>query len=95
MLPVQPVTWGTSNEELAAICVWARIRHGEQATLVMLQSESFIREIFRSTFIDAHGSCAVSVQEVPALDHEILDHSMEWSILVAHGAAIQPELTGA
>ena len=95
MLTVQPVTWGARNEELAAICVGARIRHGQQAPLVMLQGECLVLEIFRAVFVYAHGPSAVPIQEVPALDHEILDDSVEWSVLVAHGSAIQPELAGA
>lgn len=47
----------------------------------MLQRKVLISE-FRSA-IDTRAARSVAVQKVPALEHEVLDHSVEFAVLVA------------
>mmetsp|Transcript_27194 Transcript_27194/g.58559 ORF Transcript_27194/g.58559 Transcript_27194/m.58559 type:complete len:226 (-) Transcript_27194:144-821(-) len=81
VLAVQPVCLGAGEEELAAVGVGAAVRHGEQARPRVPQDEVLVRE---GAAVDAVSTRAVAVLEVPPLQHECLDDSVEGAVFVAH-----------
>lgn len=80
MFIVQPVAFGASDEELTAISVFATVSHREQTRCVMLQSKVLIFEFLFS--VDTHATCAIIIQEISSLDHEVFDYSMERAIFI-------------
>lgn len=93
MFAVQEVTFSARDKKLAAIGVLAAIRHRQQARGVMFQSEVLIRE--RSTAIDTQHPGTVTIDEVAALYHEILDYSVENGTFEAQWYAILSVFPGA
>lgn len=95
MLSIQPFTGCTCYEKLTPVRVRPTISHGEQTCPVMFHSEVFILKIFSATIENAHGACAITVEEISTLDHEVFNYSMEGSILEAHGSVVQAEFSRA
>jgi hypothetical protein len=71
VLAVQPRRALRGEEKLAAIRVWAGVRHAQQARLIVLQREVLVLEL--ACAVDADRAGAVAVEEIPALDHELGD----------------------
>jgi len=80
MLPIQPSRHCSRDEELAAICVWPSIRHGEQILLVVGQLEVLVREFLA---VDRLSAGTVAAGEVAALKHEAGDDAVEGAALEA------------
>ena len=89
MLAIQPRSWRlmiiqfdimySRNKELWSIRIRARIGHGQQAWLRMLQTECLIRECVT---VDALAPLTVSLDNVTSLNHESRNNSVERSSLV-------------
>ena len=80
MLAVEPRGLHRAQEELRAVRVRARVRHGEHAGAGVLELEVFIRKLLA---VDGLAARAVVVREVAALAHETGDHAVEARLLVA------------
>lgn len=61
----------TGDEKLAPVGVGPGIRHGQQPRHRVLVLERFVRK--GGVVVDARAARAVGVEEIAALDHEILD----------------------
>lgn len=85
VLAVEKGRGRTGDEELAAVGVGARVGHREQVGRVVLEGEVLVGE--GGVVVDRGRARAVRVQEVAALDHEVLDHAVEFAALVALRAA--------
>ena len=79
VLVVEPLRLGARDEELAPVAVRPAVRHGEEPRPGVPADEILIRELAP---VDAHAPRAVALEEVPALDHEVLDHAVELRALV-------------
>ena len=86
VFPVQEVAPGGRDEKLAAVGVLAAVGHGEQPGLGVLDREVLVGE--GGARVYRHAARPVPVHEVPALDHEVLDHAVEGGALVAQGNTI-------
>jgi len=65
---------GRDDEELRAVGVGPGVGHRQQARLVVLQREVLVDEL---AAVDRLAARAVVRREVAALDHEVLDHTVE------------------
>mmetsp|Transcript_31747 Transcript_31747/g.94331 ORF Transcript_31747/g.94331 Transcript_31747/m.94331 type:complete len:221 (+) Transcript_31747:184-846(+) len=81
VLPVEPRRLHRAEEELRAVRVRARVRHGEDAGAGVLQREVLVGELGA---VDGLAAGAVAGGEVAALAHEVGDHAVE-------GAALEVE----
>lgn len=70
MLVVEEVTLCAGDEELAAVSVFSAVGHGEKSGSVVFEGEVFIGE--DSAVVDVHDAGSVGVNEVAALNHEVL-----------------------
>jgi hypothetical protein len=61
----------------------------------MFHSEVFVLKIFSAPIVNAHGACAITVEEISTLYHEVFNYSMEGSILITHGSVVQAEFSRA
>merc|ERR1711997_347833 len=80
MLPIQPLGLDSGDEELRAVGVLASIGHRQPAGALVLQSEVLVLELVP---VDRLSASSVSSGEVSALEHEVLDDSMEGAALVS------------
>jgi len=92
MLAVQEVALGAGDEELAAIGLFATVRHGQQSRRVVFQGKILVAE---GVAVYTGNASAVALDKVAALDHEVLDHPVEAGALVANGDSIRPVLARA
>jgi len=69
------------DEELRAIAVGAGVRHTQQTSCVVLESEVFVCK--RLGTIDRSATGTVAVQKVAALYHEVGNHSMKSATFVS------------
>ena len=69
----------------SGMCDRQAYRHAEQTRLIVLEIEILVRETLGS--VDACAACAVAVEEVSALEHEIFDYAVEFGGFVALRAA--------
>ena len=81
MLVIQKRRRHRRDEELRAIGIPARIGHTQQPRGIVLQREILIRELLRP--VDGGAAGAVAVEEITALDHKVLDDTVEFGALVA------------
>merc|ERR1719271_1257190 len=83
------------DEELRAVRVLAGVGHAQEALALVLRIEVLIGELLP---VDALTTSTISVGEVAALDHEILDNTVELRPLVAealfHGCESPEVLCG-
>lgn len=84
MLSVQMRCGARCDEELAAVGAGAGIGHAQLPSFSVTNLEILICKLFT---IDGFASGAVSPREVPALDHEVGDHSVEGRALVVQRLA--------
>jgi len=89
MLVIKPIGLGGGDEELAGVGVLAGIGHAQHARLIMSMQKVLIR---KSCSVDALLSRAISLDEIPTLDHEILHNPMECTSLVSRGLLVHKEL---
>ena len=66
---------------LTSVGVLSRVCHGEEARRVMPQLEVLVLEGSRAVY--GGDACAVVVDEISALDHEVLDDAVEGGSLVS------------
>lgn len=81
MLSIQKRRRNGRDEELASIRVGSPVGHTQEARTVVFEREVLVRH--RLGAVDGGASCAISVEEVAALEHEILDDSVEFGAFVA------------
>jgi len=71
MLTIQMRRSSSENEELRTICVGTGISHAQQSGMGMTQFEVLVVEGVAPE--DTGAACAVTVEKVAALDHEVRD----------------------
>lgn len=76
MFTIQKRRFHRRDEKLRPIRIRARIRHAQYPGGVMFEQEILVGEGFRA--VDGCAACAVAVEEVPALDHEVFDYAVEF-----------------
>jgi len=76
VLVVQERGGRARDEELAPVGVGARVGHGQQARGGMFVLEGLVGE--GGVVVNARAAGTVGVQEVAALDHEVLDLDRGW-----------------
>merc|ERR1719244_414848 len=74
MLPVQPLSLGSAEEELGPIGVGASISHGQNTRSGVLQLEILVLKLGA---IDRLATRAISSSEVTSLAHEVGNHPVE------------------
>merc|ERR1711884_293304 len=84
MLPIQPGGLHSGDEELRSVGVAPGIGHGQPAGSEVLQLEVLVLELVA---IDGLSASPVSSGEVSALQHKVLDDSVESAALVSLGFA--------
>lgn len=87
MLAVQKVTFRTGYKELTPIRIPSAVGHCQQARRIVLERKVLIAECVS---INASDAGAIALHKITALNHEILDHSVETGALVANGNTIGP-----
>lgn len=87
MFPIQPVTLGACDEELAAVGTRTTVCHRKQARSRVFQLEVFI---CKRTPIYTGYSSAIPIYEVTSLDHEILYHPVESASFITYRDTIFP-----
>jgi len=78
---VQPGSFGSTDEELAAIGVGSSVGHAENSGSGVLQLKVLVLELIT---VDRLAPSSVVVGEVTALAHEVGDHAVEGGSLVPH-----------
>lgn len=79
MSAIQPGGLDSGDEELGTISISTGISHGEDARSCVLKGEILV---FKLIAVDGLSPSAVMVGEVPSLQHEIGDDTMENGALV-------------
>ena len=87
VLPVQPGSLGSADEELRVVGVRAGVGHGEDPGACVLQTEVLVSKLLA---VDGAATSSVVVGEVAGLTHEVGDHSVKGGALVT-----EPLLPGA
>ena len=67
-----------AEEELATVCAWASVSHGEDTAACVLVLEVLVSEV---RAVDGFATSAVSSREVATLGHETLNDAMERAAL--------------
>mmetsp|Transcript_49809 Transcript_49809/g.144835 ORF Transcript_49809/g.144835 Transcript_49809/m.144835 type:complete len:204 (+) Transcript_49809:201-812(+) len=62
------------NEKLTTIGAGASICHGKLSSFGVFDDEVFIREFLA---VNGFTACSIPIREIPSLNHEIFDHTME------------------
>ena len=88
---VQEVTLGCRDEKLAAVAVFPTVGHRELAWLGVFEGEVFISEGGAGVY--RHAASPVTVDKVPALNHEVLDDAVEVGAFVAQWDTVLPVLS--
>mmetsp|Transcript_68676 Transcript_68676/g.204355 ORF Transcript_68676/g.204355 Transcript_68676/m.204355 type:complete len:200 (+) Transcript_68676:146-745(+) len=78
MFAIQPARLHGAEEELGAVGVGPRVRHGEDAWARVLEGEVLIRKLVA---VDGLAARAVATRKVPSLAHEVLDDAVEGATL--------------
>jgi hypothetical protein len=81
---IEPVACNEGQKELCAIGVWASVGHTQLSGFGMLDRKILIGE---SAAINGFTFLAVVSSEVPALGHELRDHSVKFGALKMHWQA--------
>ena len=92
MLIVEPLRLGAGQEKLAPVAVGPAVGHAQQPGARVFRDEVFVVELAP---VDGDAARAVSLEEVPALDHEIFDDAVELHVLVSLRKAALLVLAGA
>ena len=92
ILAVQPLTFPTSNEELAAIPILPCTAHRQESRFIVIQQEIFVIEIFP---VNAGRACSIVVENITAFQSHILGDLVKDAALVACRFAINKEFTRA
>jgi len=87
VLAVEPAGLDSSNEELRAVRVRSRVRHGQKVWLSVFELEVFIGKL---RAVDRFASGAIAVSEIASLEHEFGDYAVKLGALVP-----KPLVTGA
>lgn len=77
MVSVEPSSWHESDEELRTVGVFAVVGHWDPTSRSMAQDEILIDELVS---VDALAASTVAVQDITALDDEITNDSVNWSV---------------
>lgn len=88
---VEPVAFAAGDEELGAVRVRAGVGHREEARAGVAEVKVLVRERLS---VDRDAPRAVALEDVAALDHELLDHSVERRLQVARLGTREPPSTG-
>jgi len=78
VLAIQPLSLDRAQEELRAVRVRTRVRHGEDAGADVLLLEVLVRELLA---VDRLATSAVAAREVAALEHEVGNDAVELGAL--------------
>ena len=82
--PVQPLRLGEGEEELRAIRARARVGHGQQPALLVLDVPPVRPLVREAAPVDALATAAVALDVVAALEHEPRDDPVALHALVVH-----------
>lgn len=77
---IEPRSLDSANEELASVGVTASVSHGEHTGTSVFQLEVLVREL---ATIDGLAAGTVALGKVTALNHKVLDNSVERRALIA------------
>ena len=80
VLWIEPMSFGSAEKELWAICIWPGICHRKDAWSSVLQLEVFIGELFT---VDWLSTSSIVLGKVATLAHESGNDSVERGALVA------------
>jgi len=80
MSPVQPGSYNGGDEELRSVGIFTSVSHGKEARLGVFELEIFICEFVS---VDGFSTSSVSLGEIPALDHEIRNYTVETGTFIA------------
>ena len=80
MLPIEPITLRTSDKKLATVSIRSRICHAQQTRLSMFIYEIFVWKWWWIVY--RRFACAIVIQEVAALNHEVFDDTMKRRIFI-------------
>lgn len=93
MFSIQKIAFRASYEELATIGVLAAVGQRQQPRRVVFHVEILVGE--GATSVNAAYPGAIAIDEIAALDHEVLDDSMKTGVFKANGHSVLSILAGA
>lgn len=85
MLVIEPFSLFESNKELTSVSVGTTVSHREETSLGVLSLEVLIGEL---RAINGFTTSTVFISEITTLDHEVLDETMEDTVLEVKGLAL-------
>lgn len=91
MFSIQPIGLLGRDEKLTRVGILSRIGRTEHPGLTVLVDKVFIGKVGP---IDASLTCAITLDKVSTLNHEILNDTMERAVLVPRGLFVYQEFTG-